>query len=83
MINLSKEQLTLLAWMKRGHTFEVCSDYCPRNGEVLPKERLPIRLFKETIDKLFQAGLITYVSNKSYGLRWDVFSLTQKGSERV
>lgn len=79
MPNLTKEQLRLLKWMSEGHTFEVCSDYCPSFGDVQPKPRLPIKLQRPTIHKLLQEGLVSYTTKKTFGLRWDVFSLTEKG----
>ncbi|AUV47406.1 hypothetical protein AL536_22515 [Vibrio fluvialis] len=44
MVNLTPEQITLLKWMRTGRTFQVCSDYCPHNGDVQPKSRLPIQV---------------------------------------
>lgn len=79
MCNLTPDQLTLLKWMRTGRTFQICSEYCPNYGDVQPKTRLPIRVFKKTIEKLFQEGLITYKSTLIFGIRWDVFSLTEKG----
>ena len=83
MLNLTEDQKTLLLWMKTGRTFRVCSEYCPKYGEVHPQLRLPVRVFRKTIDKLFQNGLITYSSDKAFGVRWDVFSLTQKGKQAI
>ncbi len=79
MPNLTKEQLLLLKWMRTGRTFQVCSDYCPTYGDVQPKARLPIRIQRATIHKLIQAGLVDFTTKKTFGLRWDVFSLTAKG----
>lgn len=81
MPNLTKDQKTLLIWMREGRTFQVCSDYGPMKGSVLPKVRLPIRLFQGTVDKLYQAGLITYEPRQYFGQRWDEFALTVKGRE--
>ncbi|WP_367989494.1 hypothetical protein AB2S62_19890 [Vibrio sp. NTOU-M3] len=79
MVNLTPEQKTLLNWMRTGRTFQVCSDYCPYYGEVQPKSRLPIQIHRKAIHKLIKEGLICYDSQKRFGLRWDVFSLTTKG----
>ena len=79
MANLTQEQLTLIKWMKTGRTFQVCSDYCPTQGEVQPKSRLPIQVHQKTIHKLLKEGLIEFSSQKYFGLRWDVFSLTRRG----
>ncbi|EIO4088558.1 hypothetical protein QYV87_004673 [Vibrio parahaemolyticus] len=79
MANLTQEQIMLIKWMKTGRTFQVCSDYCPTQGEVQPKSRLPIQVHQKTIHKLFKEGLIEFTSHKYFGLRWDVFSLTSKG----
>ncbi|PJC85875.1 hypothetical protein CSW98_12520 [Vibrio sp. HA2012] len=81
MPNLTEEQKRLLVWMGIGQTFKVCSDYGPMKGSTLPKTRLPIRLFQSSIEKLYQAGLITYEPKNCYGQRWDEFSLTPKGKE--
>ncbi|EMI7298459.1 hypothetical protein V6959_004580 [Vibrio parahaemolyticus] len=79
MANLTQEQIMLIKWMKTGRTFQVCSDYCPTQGEVQPKSRLPIQVHQKTIHTLFKEGLIEFTSQKCFGLRWDVFSLTSKG----
>lgn len=79
MANLTPEQDLLLKWMRTGRTFQVCSDYCPHSGDVQPKSRLPIQVHQKTIHKLVRDGLIEYTSQKYFGLRWDVFSLTNKG----
>ncbi|WP_154116276.1 hypothetical protein [Vibrio cincinnatiensis] len=79
MLNLTQEQKALLAWMREEKTVEVCSDYCTKNGEVAGKSRLPIRVLRPTINKLYQEGLIAYQAQLHYGLRWDVFTLTEKG----
>ncbi|MGI2809461.1 hypothetical protein ACRTC9_21390 [Vibrio vulnificus] len=60
MANLTPEQITLLKWMRAGRTFEVCSDYCPHNGDVQPKSLLPIQVHHKTIHKLIKEGLIHY-----------------------
>ncbi|EKO3557547.1 hypothetical protein P0F09_000697 [Vibrio metschnikovii] len=79
MLNLTQEQKALLAWMSEGRSFEVCSDYCTTNGEVAGKSRLPIRVFRSTLNKLYQEGLIAYQAQLHYNIRWDVFTLTEKG----
>ena len=79
MLNLTQKQKELLTWMREEKTVEVCSDYCTKNGEVAGKSRLPIRVHRPTINKLYQEGLITYQPKLHYGLRWDVFTLTEKG----
>ncbi len=79
MVNLTPEQITLLKWMRAGRTFDVCSDYCPHNGDVQPKSRLPIQVHHKTIHKLMKEGLIHYTPQQFNGLRWDVFSITEKG----
>jgi hypothetical protein len=79
ILSLTKEQKTLLQWMHTGRTFKVCSDYGPMKGDVQPKSRLPVRVFSGTVDKLYQAGLITFAPVNFFGLRWDEFSLTARG----
>ncbi|GAD80628.1 hypothetical protein [Vibrio ezurae] len=83
MPNLTKEQKTLLLWMSTGQTFKVCSDYCPDKGDIIPARRLPVRVFAKTIEKLYQAGFISFVPVVYFGLRWDEFSLTHKGKEAI
>ncbi|NVC65226.1 hypothetical protein FC652_19140 [Vibrio sp. 05-20-BW147] len=79
MVNLTPEQITLLKWMRTGRTFKVCSDYCSHSGDVQPKSRLPIQVHHKAIHKLMREGLIRYTSQQFFGLRWDVFSITEKG----
>ncbi|HDY7511912.1 TPA: hypothetical protein ACGUO9_004392 [Vibrio vulnificus] len=79
MVNLTPDQITLLKWMRTGRTFQVCSDYCPHNGDVQPKSRLPIQVHHKAIHKLMREGLIHYTPRQFFGLRWDVFSITEKG----
>lgn len=82
MPKLTKNQKNLILWSaEEGNHLEVCSDYVPSRGEILPKSGLPCRVFSGTIDKLFQAGLINYVPVFHHGIRWDKFSLTKKGKE--
>ncbi|MCY9869682.1 hypothetical protein [Vibrio barjaei] len=83
MPNLTKEQQTLLKWMRTGRTFKVCSDYGPTKGNVIPERKLPIRVFSSTVEKLYRAGLITFTPVIYFGLRWDEFRLTRKGQEVV
>lgn len=83
MPNLTKDQKTLLTWMNSGRTFKVCSDYGPMKGSIIPAAKLPIRIFSATVDKLYQAGLITFEPVNYFGQRWDEFSLTRKGKEAV
>ncbi|HFQ5105750.1 TPA: hypothetical protein ACGVTW_004464 [Vibrio vulnificus] len=64
MVNLTPEQITLLKWMRTGRTFQVCSDYCPHNGDVQPKSRLPIQVHHKTIHKLMRERLIHYTSQQ-------------------
>ncbi|MGR5361780.1 hypothetical protein ACPV54_13040 [Vibrio mediterranei] len=79
MPNLTQEQMTLLKWMKAGHQFQVCSDYCPHRGEVYPKTRLPITIYQKTLHKLKKEGLVSFEPKLVMGIRWDVFSLTERG----
>ncbi|CAM3981183.1 hypothetical protein VA7868_01929 [Vibrio aerogenes CECT 7868] len=81
--SLTKEQKALLQWMQTGRTFRVCSDYSPMKGEVQPKSRLPVRVFSGTVDKLYQAGLVTFTPVNFFGLRWDEFSLTSRGRDAI
>lgn len=76
---LTQEQHTLLKWMKSGRTFKVCSDYGPMKGDIQPKTRLPVRVFQGTVEKLYQAGLISFTPVNFFGQRWDEFFLTPKG----
>ncbi len=81
MLTLTPEQHTLLNWMNTGRTFKVCSDYGPMKGEIQPKSRLPVRVFQTTIEKLYQAGLISFTPVNFFGQRWDEFFLTPKGKQ--
>ncbi|PML53115.1 hypothetical protein [Vibrio breoganii] len=83
MPNLTKEQQKLLKWMCTGRTFKVCSDYGPTKGDIIPKQKLPVRVFANTVDKLYRAGLITFTPVIYFGLRWDEFSLTRSGREVI
>ncbi len=83
MANLTSEQKTLLTWMKAGNTFDVCSEYCPMKDTIHPNHALPVRVFSNTLNKLVQQGWVTYHSTRIYGVRWDRFSLTDKGSAFV
>ncbi|QIA64269.1 hypothetical protein GT360_12450 [Vibrio astriarenae] len=76
---LTQEQKKLLKWMSVGHTFKVCSDYGPKQWDIIPSKRLPIRLFQTTVQKLYQHGLISFEPIYYFGQRWDEFSLTEKG----
>ncbi|HDY7470511.1 TPA: hypothetical protein RQJ55_004430, partial [Vibrio vulnificus] len=49
------------------------------NGDVQPKSLLPIQVHHKTIHKLMKEGLIHYTPQQFNGLRWDVFSITEKG----
>ena len=82
MLNLTKDQKSLILWIaEEGHYLEICSDYVPARGDILPKTGLPCRVFKGTVEKLFQLGLISYVTILEHGVRWDKFSLTKAGKE--
>ncbi len=84
MPNLTKDQIYLLLWMSTGRTFEVCSDEkCPNRGDIVPKRRLPVRVFSKTIDKLVEEGLISSTPKLVYGVRWDAYSITPKGKAAV
>ncbi len=84
MPNLTKDQITLLLWMSSGRKFEVCSDEnCPKRGDIVPKRRLPVRVFSKTIEKLTEEGLISSIPKLVYGVRWDAYSITAKGKAAV
>ncbi|CAH0535374.1 hypothetical protein VST7929_02952 [Vibrio stylophorae] len=83
ILSLTAEQKLLLTWMATGHTFEVCTDYCSHFGDVQPKQLIPVQLHRKTINKLKREGLVSFESKFYYGLRWDVFSITDKGASLV
>ncbi|MDX1303432.1 hypothetical protein [Photobacterium sp.] len=79
MHNLTKEQKNVLEWLKQGHTFDVCSEYCSMQGKVILSHPLTTRIIHPTICKLRREGLIKYHEIQKYGVRWDRFSITLKG----
>ncbi|WP_281222922.1 hypothetical protein [Photobacterium sanguinicancri] len=83
MYNLTQEQKKVLVWMNKGNTFDVCSDYCPDQGKILPTYPLAPNIIKRTVHKLRREGLIHYQTVQTYGVRWDRFSLTLKGKVSI
>ncbi|WP_117235757.1 hypothetical protein [Vibrio maerlii] len=83
MPNLTKDQKTLLESMNHGLRLQVCSDYCPNQWTITTSPKAPVRIFKKTIQKLYQNGLISYQPIHHFGVRWDEFVITQKGRQAV
>ncbi|MGF1786990.1 hypothetical protein L4D00_14440 [Photobacterium swingsii] len=79
MCKLTKEQSMIVDWLKEGHTFDVCSEYCPNAGVIVLSYPLTTRITKKAIHKLIREGFIKYQSVQKYGVRWDRFSIALKG----
>ncbi|AIW13000.1 hypothetical protein IX91_02075 [Vibrio tubiashii ATCC 19109] len=76
---LSPKQQAILIWLQKGNYFEVCSEHCSHWGKLYCSSPPPHRIFEKTRCKLIKEGFAEYTTQRKHGIRWDRFSLTERG----
>ncbi|MDD1793929.1 hypothetical protein LRP50_12365 [Enterovibrio sp. ZSDZ42] len=79
MLKLNPYLTSIIKAMQDGHWFELCADYRVNNTGYVGSKGFDIKLNPRTVLKLYREGLITYRTIFPYGIKRDVFELTQKG----